>query len=154
VDDPLRVADLPQQPALTRDNLVEQLFVALPGQRERFDAESWQYEQPDGTYGYYGVVEEYLTRGCIVAAITGGDDSDLAQACRFVERMLASDDDEVQGAAAISVGEPLGWTEVGLARALFAADGVTLPLKELVWPYASAARDTPDEWRAGPRPFS
>ena len=149
----MRFADL-TQPALTRDNLVEQLFVALPGQRERFDAESWQYEQPNGTYGYYGVVEEYLTRGCIVPAITGGDDSDLGPACRFVERMLASDDDEVAGAAALSVGEPLGLTGVELARALFAADGVTLAVKDLVWPFASSARGAPDEWRAGRRPFS
>ena len=151
--DPLRIADL-SQPALTRDNLVEQLFVALPRQRERFEAEAWQYEQPDGTYGYYSVVEEYLTRGCIFPAITGGDDGDLARACRFVERMLASDDDEVAGAAAISVGEPLGLTGAGLARALFASDGVTLAVKELVWPFASAARDTPDEWRTGRRPFA
>jgi hypothetical protein len=153
VEDPLRVADVPQ-PALTRENLVEQLFVALPRQRERFDAESWQFELPDGSYGYYGVVEQYLTRGCIVPAITGGDDSDLAQACRFVERMLASDDDEVVSAAALSVGEPLGWTGLGLARALFASDEVTLAVKELVWPFASSARGAPDEWPAGRRPFS
>jgi hypothetical protein len=117
---------------LTRHNLVAELFEAIPGLRPGFDEISWEYEMPDGSFGYYGVVEEFITRRALVPALLGEPNEFTMPAVRFVERMIASDDDEVAGAAAISVGEPLHWTGEELARAAFESPLLSDVIKDLI----------------------